>query len=84
MTYPVVSFCYIFPMTQWEVWMEAIMIASVAVVAVGGWYSAVDLLSDLGIRIGKRNEAGMKNRCGVRPGRIPVQQRIKQMAGVNI
>lgn len=65
--------------------MEAITIAGAAVVAVGGWYSAVDLLSDLGIRIGKRNGTAMKSRCGVRSGQhVPAQRRIKQMAGVNI
>jgi len=64
--------------------MEAIMIAGIAVVVVGGWYSAVDLLGDMGFRIGKRSRAGMKgsgfsSKCG-----IPAQRGIKQMAGVNI
>lgn len=64
--------------------MEAIMIAGVAVVAVGGWYSALDLLADMGIRSRKRREIGMKS-CGFpRTGRLPAQRGIKQMAGVNI
>jgi len=64
--------------------MEAIMIAGVAVVAIGGWYSALDLLGDMGIRIRNRRGGGRKIRYLSRPCRIPVQRRIKQMAGVNI
>ena len=43
--------------------MEAIMIAGVAVVAAGGWYSALDLLADMGIRIRKRS--GTDVRCDI-------------------
>ena len=61
--------------------MEAIMIAGVAVVAVSGWYSALDLLADMGVRIGRRSRVGVKlsGSC-----RIPAQRRVKQMAGMNI
>ena len=64
--------------------MEAIMIAGVAVVAVSGWYSALDMLADIGIRIGKRSGIGVKGSGFSRSCRIPAQRRVKQMAGVNI
>lgn len=64
--------------------MEAITIAGVAVVAVSGWYAAVDMLADMGIRFRKRNGAFTRNRAFSRPCRIPAQRRIKEMAGVNI
>lgn len=64
--------------------MEAIMIAGVAVVAVSGWYSAFDLLSDTGIRIGKRSGADVKGRGVSRSGRIPAERGVKQMAWVNV
>jgi len=64
--------------------MEAIMIAGLAVVAVGGWYSAVDMLADFGIRIERRSEAGSKSAGFSGSGGIPAQRRVKQMAGVNI
>lgn len=63
--------------------MESIMIAGVAAVAVGGWYSAVDMLADMGIRIRKPKGADTKSReLSLR--RIPAQRRIKEMAGMNI
>ena len=46
--------------------MEAVMIAGLAVLAVGGYYSFIDLMNDLGFQ-GKRFEAGNK--------RSPVSQR---------
>lgn len=64
--------------------MEAIMIVGIAVVAVGGWYSAVDLLADMGIRVGSRSGGSVNNGCFSSEGLVPVQRRIKQMAGVNI
>ncbi|MDD2734383.1 MAG: hypothetical protein PHF56_10620 [Desulfuromonadaceae bacterium] len=64
--------------------MEAIMIAGVAVVAVSGWYSTVDMLADMGIRIRMRSGAEMKHREFSRSCRIPAQRRIKEMAGVNV
>ncbi|MFZ4860118.1 MAG: hypothetical protein ACOYL3_27460 [Desulfuromonadaceae bacterium] len=64
--------------------MEAIMIAGCAVVAVSGWYSTVDLLADMGIRVGKQKRADMKSREFSHSCRIPAQRRIKQMAGMNI
>jgi len=69
---------------SWGVFIEAIMIAGIAVVAVSGWYSAVDMLTDMGIRIRKQKDADMKSRKFSFPGRNPLQRRIKQMARVNI
>lgn len=66
------------------VFMEAIMIAGIAVVAVSGWYSAVDMLADMGIRIRKQKYADMKSRKFSRSCSNPAQRRIKQMAWVNI
>lgn len=64
--------------------MEAIMIAGVAVVAVSGWYSAVDMLGDMGIRIRRRSGADNRSSGVSRSCRIPTQCRVKQMTGVNI
>ena len=65
--------------------MEAIMIAGVAVVAIGGWYSALDLLGDMGVRIRRtRKSCTSSSGCFNRAGSLPAQRRIKQMAGVNI
>ena len=64
--------------------MEAIMIAGVAVVAVSGWYSAGDMLADMGIRVRKQKGADVKSRSIPRSCRIPAQRRVKEMAGVNI
>lgn len=64
--------------------MEAIMIAGIAVVAFGGWYSALDMLADMGIRV--RGGSGVDIRNNVFPSscRIPPQRSVKQMAGMNI
>jgi len=62
--------------------MEAIMIAGVAVVAVGGWYSALDMLADMGIRF-RKNSAGIKSSYNL-TNSFPAQRRIEQMAGMNI
>lgn len=64
--------------------MEAIMIAGIAVVAVSGWYSVLDVLADMGIRIGGRSGDDVRNGSFSRSCSVPVQQRVKQMAGVNI
>lgn len=64
--------------------MEAIMIAGVAVVAVGGWYSALDLLADMGVRIGKRCGVDGKSSGLSRSLSVPPERGIKQMAGMNI
>ncbi len=64
--------------------MEAVMIAGIAVVAVGGWYSVLDLLADIGIRIGKDSRSEVKSNSFSHTCHIPAQRRIKQMAGVNI
>lgn len=63
--------------------MEAVTIAGIAVVVVGGFYTAIDLLSDLGICVKKpRAETKMMSfphRCG-----LPPQKRVKKMAGVHV
>ncbi len=64
--------------------MEAIMIAGVAVVAVSGWYSAFDLLTDMGIRVSKRSATDSKSCDFSRACRVATQRRVKQMAGVNV
>lgn len=63
--------------------MEAIMIAGVAVVAVSGWYSALDMLADMGIRIKRQSRVGAKSSSFSHTSQI-AQRSIKQMAGVNI
>ena len=63
--------------------MEAIMIAGVAVVAVSGWYSVLDVLAGRGIRV-RRIGGDVKDGCFSHADRIAVQRRVKQMAGMNI
>lgn len=63
--------------------MEAVMIAGIAVVAVGGWYSVLDLLADMGIKFRKRSAGAIKSGYCLQD-RFPAQRRIKQMAGMNI
>lgn len=64
--------------------MEAIVIAGVAVVAVGGWYSLLDLLSDAGIRVRKSSRRDRKSSGWCRDSSIAAQRSVKQMAGVNV
>jgi hypothetical protein len=59
--------------------MEAITIGGLAVLAVGGYYSAIDFLNDIGIR-GRWTETKVKklpvsHRCSVTP-----QPGVKKMA----
>lgn len=63
--------------------MEAVMIAGLAVVAVGGFYSMLDLLGDLGIRIGRRQPEREKSPLS-RRSVVPAQGRVKEMAGMNV
>ncbi len=63
--------------------MEAVTIAGAAVVVVGGIYSFLDLLADLGIQVSTSKTSGKSS---------PVfgsclhasQRRVKKVAGVNI
>lgn len=64
--------------------MEAIMIAGVAVVAISGWYSVIDLLADMGIRIRKRSGNGMTNSGFSRSSQSTLQRSVKQVAWMNI
>lgn len=64
--------------------MEAIMIAGVAVVAVSGWYSVLDLLADVGIKLRAREGGSEKSIRFTQSGNISSQRSVKQMAGVNI
>ena len=63
--------------------MEAIMIAGVATLAVAAWYSAVDLLADMGFLI-KKSARNRQSGCLLRSACIPAQRRVKQMAGMNV
>ena len=62
--------------------MEAIMVAGIAVVAVGGWYSMLDLLAGMGIRFKKPGRVSVRSLALT--DRFAAQRRIKQMAGMNI
>lgn len=63
--------------------MEAIMIGGLAVLAVGGYYSAIDLLNDLGIR-GRGVETAAKKSPVSRYYSVSPQTGIKKMAGMHI
>lgn len=63
--------------------MEAITIAGLAVVAVGGIYSVLDLLADIGIQPKKTLPDSKRSTlcCG---NIIPAQSQVKKMAGMHI
>ncbi len=63
--------------------MEAVTIAGIAVVVAGGFYSVVDLLNDLGIRV---NRSNLKKEINSQPlnRTLPAQRRVKKMAGVHV
>ena len=63
--------------------MEAIMIGGLAVLAVGGYYTAIDFLYDLGIR-GRRVETTAKKSPVSRHYSVSPQTEIKKMAGMHI
>lgn len=62
--------------------MEAIMIAGVAVVAVGGYYSALDFMANLGIRL-KRTRTKSRKTTEYCSCIIASQRRIKKVAGMH-
>jgi len=63
--------------------MEAVTIAGLAVVAVGGYFSVLDFLEDLGIRV--KDSRQRKQLSEISRSRIyPAQGRVKKMSGVNI
>lgn len=65
--------------------MEAIMLVGVAVVGVGGWFSFIDLLQDMGINIQKSRKIIVKSQIYRASAAISLQQcSIKQVSGVNI
>lgn len=87
MTYSVLPLSYTLnhTITRGIYYMDAIMIAGVAVVAIGGWYSALDLLGDIGVRIRRMRKSGTSSSgCFNRSWSLPAQRRVKQMAWVNI
>jgi hypothetical protein len=63
--------------------MEAVMIAGVAVVAVGGVYAGLDLLNDLGVRIEKRRPE-VAGRSVSRRCLFTAQGGVKKMAGMHV
>ena len=63
--------------------MEAITIVGIAVVAVGGYYSALDFLADLGVQLKKSPAERNRTRHSSSDIHAP-QRRVKKMAGVNI
>jgi len=63
--------------------MEAVTIAGVAVVIVGGIYSFLDLLADLGIQVSTSKSTG-NNSPVFGSCLLASQRRVKKVAGVNI
>lgn len=63
--------------------MEAITIAGLAVAAIGGYYSVIDFLNDVGIR-GRRVETAAKKLPVSRYYILTRQPEIKKMAGMHI
>lgn len=63
--------------------MEAIMIGGLAVLAVGGYYSFIDFLNDVGVR-GRGVVAAEKKLPVSRSYGVATQTGIKKMAGMHI
>ena len=63
--------------------MEVVMIAGLTVVAVGGFYSALDFLTDMGIGA-RRRQSEVKKSPFYSRGVLTPQGRIKKMAGMYI
>ncbi|HEY3308371.1 MAG TPA: hypothetical protein VGJ93_07930 [Desulfuromonadaceae bacterium] len=63
--------------------MEAVMIAGLAVVAVGGYFSVLDFLDNLGIKVKDSRQEKCRSAI-LRTGINPAQGRVKKMSGVNI
>lgn len=59
------------------------MIAGLAVVLVGGFYSLRDLLDDMGLRA-KKYRRGSGNSTLVGKDVLTTQGRVKEMAGMNV
>lgn len=84
MTYSVTLLCYPPYITnQGGNDMEAVTVAGIAVVAVGGYYSVLDLLADLGIRI-RRTQPETKKTTYSCTYIFTPQSRIKKVARMNI
>ena len=63
--------------------MEAIMIGGLAVLAFGGYYTAIDFMNDLGIR-GRKVETAAKKSPASRHYSVSSQAGIKKMAWMHI
>jgi len=63
--------------------MEAVTIAGVAVVVVGGFYWAVDFLNDFGIHV-KMPQSEKKRLSFPRRSLLPAQRRVKKMPGMHV
>lgn len=63
--------------------MEAITIAGLAVVAMGGYYTLIDFMNDLGLS-GRRVEAAARKLPVSRRYVVAPQPGIKKMAGMHV
>jgi hypothetical protein len=63
--------------------MEAVTIAGLAALAVGGYFSVIDFMTDLGIRR-KNVEVAVQKLNVTRRYAVAPQSGIKKMAGMNI
>jgi hypothetical protein len=63
--------------------MEAIMIGGLAVLLVGGYYSTVDFLNDLGVKQIRR-PSRTRSSAVSRYNTVTVQGGVKKMAGMHI
>jgi len=63
--------------------MEAITIAGLAVLAIGGYYSVIDFLNDVGI-YGRESETAVKKSPVSRGYILTRQSGVKKMAGMHI
>ena len=84
-TYCVASNCYapVINITTGRLSMEVITIGGLAILAVGGYYSVIDFINDLGFG-GRRVEAGAKNLPISQHYIIARQPGIKKMARMYI
>lgn len=84
MTYSVTLVCYAFHINWYgRQEMEAVTIAGIAVVVVGGFYSVADFLDDLGIYVDIRRHEKKRLSLFCRSD-VPSQGRVKKITGVHV
>jgi hypothetical protein len=63
--------------------MEAVTIAGLAVIAIGGYFSLADLINEIGL-LARPGKSGIKRSAAWGRDIVTPESRVKKMAGMNI